>query len=253
MPSLEVTKILAQVNGGLYEEALNLSVDATRAEINRAHIRRLHEFSDNPTVREALNKVKGIITTEGVCDKARRLVRLDKREAALAFLIRSIDDESDAEEHHLLGYIFSRLGRNGEARTHLEKAAELRGDALDYLWLGSTYERLDMFNEAIACYESAVRQRGDAEECRQLGNILIRMERFDEALPLLNRAANLGAMDHDLEEKRRTLLHKRRVQRVKRMGKRALEQVRASSPSLVLSLAAGTVVVVGILLFLLWG
>ena len=253
MAPLEVTKILAQVNGGLYEEVLNLSVDATRAEINRAHIRRLHEFSDNPTVREALNKVKGIITTEGVCDKARRLVRLDKREAALTFLIQSIDDKSDAEEHHLLGYIFSRLGRNGEARTHLEKAADLRGDALDYLWLGSTYERLDMFNEAIACYESAVRQRGDAEECRQLGNILIRMERFDEALPLLNRAANLGAMDHELEEKRRTLLHRRRVQRVKRMGKRAFEQMKASSPRLVLGLAAGTVVIIGTLLFLFWG
>ncbi len=253
MAPSEVTKILAQISGGLYEEALDLSVDATRSEINRAHIRRLHEFSDNPTVREALNKAKGIITTEGVCDKARRLVRLDKREAALTSLIRSINDKSGAEEHHLAGYIFSRLGRNGEARIHLEKAAKLRGDALDYLWLGSTYERLNMFIEAIACYESAVRQRGDAEECRQLGNILIRMERFDEALPLLNRAANLGAMDHELEEKRRTLLHKRRVQRMKRMGKRALEQMRASSPRLTLGLAAGTLVIAGTLLFLFWG
>lgn len=253
MTPSEVTKILAQISGGLYEEALGLTVDATRADINRAHIRRLHEFSDNTAVREALNKVKGIITTEGVCDKARRLVRLDKREAALAFLVRSIDDESDAEEHHLLGYIFSRLGRNGEARAHLEKAAELRGDALDYLWLGSTYERLNMFQEAIACYESAVRQRGDAEECRQLGNILIRMERFDEALPLLNRAANLGPMDHELGEKRRTLLHRRRVKRVKRMGKRIFERMRASSPRLVLGLAAGTVVIIGTLLFLFWG
>ncbi len=41
MTPSEVTKILAQVSGGLYEEALDLSVDATRSEINRAHIRRV--------------------------------------------------------------------------------------------------------------------------------------------------------------------------------------------------------------------
>jgi len=222
MTRSEIAEVLARVASGQYEEALGVPIGASRAQINRAHIRQLNRFKDSPTTREALNRAKGLLTCESGAQRGRRLLRLGKRDEALAQLRASVRTDAGAEEHHLLGVTLHQLGRDDEARAHLEVAVRMRGSATDLLWLGYTLERMGLLDEALVPYEQAVRMRGAAEECRQLGNVLMVLDRYDEALPLLNRAAaNLGSMDHDLDERRRAIVARQRLRRVRRIGERA--------------------------------
>jgi tetratricopeptide (TPR) repeat protein len=220
MTRSELAEVLAQVASGQYEEALGVPIGASRTQINRAHIRQLNRFKDSPTTREALNRAKGLLTCESGAQRGQRLLRLGKRDEALAQLRASVRADAGAQEHHLLGVTLHQLGRDDEARAHLEVAVRMRGNATDLLWLGYTLERMGLLDEALVPYERAVRMRGAAEECRQMGNVLMVLDRYDEALPLLNRAASMGPTDHELDERRRAIVTRQRLRRVRRIGAR---------------------------------
>jgi tetratricopeptide (TPR) repeat protein len=216
-----VSALLESLAGGRYEEALGLRHDADREEINRAHVRALFRFRSDPAAREALNRVKGLLAEETPVGKARRLLRLERREEALAHLARALHgdppglpERERAEAHHLAGWALFQLGRYPEALPHLERAALLRGQALDEIWLGHTLERLSRLEPALECYRRAVALRGHAAECLLLGNALLGRDRWEEALPLLERARVLGADAPDLATVRGRLVRRRRRARL---------------------------------------
>lgn len=218
--------ILDSVSGGRYEDALGVPVGASPPEINRAHVLLLHRHRDNPAVREALNRAKGVLGRETRIERARRLLRIGHTEEALAALRPENEEPGDAEQIHLIGYALYQLGRYGEAVGYLERAAELRRGATDLLWLGNAFERLERWESAAASYEYAVQLRGSAIECHLLGNALVKLERFDEALPAFERAISLGMLDDELLEKRRAVLRRRGRTRLKGKLQGAISQLR---------------------------
>ncbi len=226
-------RILEHVAGGRYEEALGVGHDATRDEINRSHVRALFRFRGKAAVLEALNRVKGLLADETPIEKARRLLRLERREEALWHLARALDrdrcglsDRNRAEAHHLAGWALFQLGRTPEARPHLEAAASLRGNAADEIWLGSALERLGLLETALDRYRRAVELRGHATERLLLGNALLRLDRWEDALPHLERAQSEEACPPDLADLLRRLNARRRRARIRGSLRRAADFAR---------------------------
>ena len=124
MTGNDATRVLSDVAGGRYESALGIPFDAPREAINRAHIRLSFHYRDDPDLREALNRAKGVLTDERPLERARRLIRIERREEALHHLRRdrdrgALDDSELPEAHHLIGYVLYQLGRYREAREQL--------------------------------------------------------------------------------------------------------------------------------------
>ena len=217
------TRLLEDVAGGRYEEALGVPYDPTRDAINRAHVRALARHREDGSLREALNRAKGVLAGETPLEKARRLVRIDRREEALVHLERELEARAGAEAHHLAGYVLAGLGREVEAREHLARAAALRGSALDEIWLGDACERLGDLEAALECYRRAIRARGHATEHALAGKVLDRLGRSAEALSHLDRALALGLRDAEVAERRRTLARRQRRSRLRgRVGRAAV-------------------------------
>jgi tetratricopeptide (TPR) repeat protein len=239
---LAAARLLEHIAGGRYEEALGLGHDATREEINRAHVRALFRFRGEAAIREALNRVKGLLADETPLEKARRLLRLERREEALWHLARALEgdgagltERERAEAHHLAGSALFRLERYREARGHLELAASLRGGAADEIWLGNTLERLGLLEPALERYRRAVELRGHATERLLLGNALLASGRWEEALPCLERSRSGDGDTPDVVEIVRRLNALRRRARLRRTLRRGADFARREPLDLVLA------------------
>jgi len=231
MTGNDAARVLSDVAGGRYESAFGIPFDAPREALNRAHIRLSFRHRDNPELREALNRAKGVLASERPLERGRRLIRIERREEALAQLERAVDEgllagTELAEGRHLLGYVLYQLGRYRDARAQLEQAVDLRGSASDHVWLGTTLERLEAYDAAVDRYRAAVNLRDHATECQLLGNVLVKMERYDEALPALDRAVELGLVDHELLERRRMIRGRRTRRRLVHGVQSAFSRIR---------------------------
>lgn len=193
-------RILSLVSERRFEEALGVSLDATRQEVNRAHVRLLHRHRSRPLVREALNRAKSAMASETDRDRGRRLVEMGRHHEALTFLERAATRDPCAEALNALGRVLYRLARHEQALSHLGRAMELRGSLVDRLWLGRTLDAMGRSEEALDHFIVLVQERGAASDHHLVGVTLFGLQRYDEALVHLERAAALGddPMDHEL-------------------------------------------------------
>jgi tetratricopeptide (TPR) repeat protein len=188
----ERLRIRDHVQSGRYEEALSVSVHASRAEVNRAHIRLLSRHRDCVDTRELLNHAKSRIAGESDIEKGRRFIRIGLKEEALALLMPALEDGGDPDDYLVVGQTLEQAWRLEAALPFFEKAAELRGNAYDHLWHGTVLERLERYNDAIREYERAVALRGSADDHRSLGGVLLKNRRLEEAGVHLIKAVELG-------------------------------------------------------------
>ncbi len=228
MAATDPVTVAALIEGGRYEEAMGVPVNASRAQLNRAHITGLHRFRENPVLRESLNRIKGILAAESRTQKADRLIRTGLFEQTVEFLSGDDGPGSSAQEHHLLGFVLQRLGRNAEALVYLEAAVELRGSLSDRVWLGNVLETEGRLLEAVDQYRIVVEQRGGSFECRLLGDVLVQLGSLDEAALYIERAAMWDPLDMELARKRKQLRRKTRLKRIRRLPGRMLNVLNSS-------------------------
>lgn len=190
--------VLQQLTSGQYEEALGIPVDATIAQINRAHIRQLHRYNRHNEVKEALNRAKGNLTGEDPSTKARRLLAISQPENALGVLRANLNGNSSGHEYHLIGYTLYQLNRYEEAKGYMETAASIRSTPFDFIWLGNTLERLRDFKNALVQYHNAIDQRGGEIEYRLAGNMYLETNDLDNALQYYQKARESGCEDPEL-------------------------------------------------------
>ena len=229
-PPRTAAGLIDSAAGGRYEDVLGVGYDATREQINRAHVRALFRFRGNTVAEEALNRAKGLLAEERTLDKARRLLRIERREEALEHLGRLLEDsrrppsrEDRAEAHHLAGWTLFRLERCAEALPHLERAAALRGLAADEVWLGNALEHLGLIERALDCYRRAVESRGHPAERRLLCKALLALDRWEEALSCCGSQCGRHP---ELDEIRRHLDRRRRRSRMRGALGRAVAALR---------------------------
>ncbi len=192
MVESEGNRIRECVRACRYEEALSISLESSRSEINRAHIRLLSRYRECPGIRELLNHAKSRVTKESDLAKGRRLTRIGRKAEALKYLAKALAKGGDADDCLLAGQTFAQEWRLREALDYFERATGLRGDATDYLWLGTTLEQLGRHEQALAAFERAVKLRGEVDDYRSVGNLLLKMQRFVDAREYLEKAVSLG-------------------------------------------------------------
>ena len=189
------------VSKGCYEDALGITVSATKAEVARAHIRQLHRFTGSESTREALNQAKTTLVGESAERKIQRLVKIDQLDAALMVLEQVQGQRESAYICYMFGYILYRMGRYVESGRHLASAFELSGSPFHAVWLGYALERQGKLKEALEKYLWAIEQRGNETEYRLAGNICFHIGDFKNACVYLEKAISLGCRDEDVSEK----------------------------------------------------
>ncbi len=191
MVDSEGRRIRECVDAGRYEEALSVSFDSSRAEINRAHIRLLSRYRRYPSIRELLNQAKSRIAAETAFQKGCRLNRLGRKEEALRYLTQPLAREDNPDDLLMVGQTLAQTWRVGEALPYFEKCVRLRGEATDYLWLGTTLEQLGRNDEALNAYRCAIDLRGCAADYQFAGSLLLKTGAPSEALGYLTAAVRL--------------------------------------------------------------
>ena len=189
---MDKLRIKMCVEEGRYEEALQVSVDWTPSEVNRAHIRLSAKYRDHAGVRELLNRAKGRLINESVLERGRRYSCIGLKERATTLLTQALKDGGEPDDFLLVGQLLEQLRPIEYALEYFEAAVRLRGDAGDRLWLGAALERLSRTTEALEQCEEAVRLRGAAADYLAKGTLLYRLKKFEEAEPVLQKAASLG-------------------------------------------------------------
>ena len=189
---MEKLRIKMCVEEGRYEEALQISVDWTPSEVNRAHIRLSAKYREYAGVRELLNRAKGRLINESVLERGRRYSCIGFKERATALLVKALEQGGEPDDFLLVGQLLEQLRPIEYALEYFETAVRLRGDAADRLWLGTAYERLSRIEDAMAQYNKAILLRGAAADYLAKGTLLYRFKKFDEAEPILQIAASLG-------------------------------------------------------------
>ncbi len=191
MVDSEGRRIRECVDAGRYEEALSVSFDSSRTEINRAHIRLLSRYRGYPSIRELLNQAKSRIATETTFQKGCRLNRLGRKEEALRYLTKPFTRNNNPDDLLMVGQILAQTWRVDEALPYFDQCVRLRGEAADYLWLGTTLEQLGRHEEAFSAFKSAIDLRGCATDYQFAGSLLLKKGATSEALRYLTAAAKL--------------------------------------------------------------
>jgi tetratricopeptide (TPR) repeat protein len=154
-------RIIELVDGCRYEQALGVTYDASRASVNRSHVKLLHRFRDHPSVREALNRAKSELTSEPASQKGRRLAQLAAHAEALPHLRTAVRQGTDVEDHVRLGLALERLERLDEALPHFLRAVTARGLAIDHHRLGAALFHLGRYQDARPHLQRAVEHGHD--------------------------------------------------------------------------------------------
>lgn len=163
-------RIIELVAGCRYEQALGVPFDASRAVVNRSHVRLLFAFRDHPAVREALNRAKSVLASERGPEKGRRLARISRHAEALPYLRAALRRGEDIEDHVRLGRALERLERLDEALPHFARAAAGRGLAIDHHRLGAALFHLGRLEDARPHLERALEMGHDVLDQEMLAS-----------------------------------------------------------------------------------
>lgn len=207
------------VSLGCYEEALGVSVEATDAELARAHIRQLHRYAGSETGREALNHARTMLSAESTERKVQRLLNIDQLEAARAIMVKVLETHDSAYNLYMLGYILYRMDRYVESARYMKSAFSLSQSPFHAIWLGYALERQGKLREALAQYLWAVKRRGNETEHRLAGTVYFHLGDSGNACHYLEKAVSMGCRDEDVLEKiamaRQKLKYEKLISRVK--------------------------------------
>lgn len=116
--------------------------------------------------------------------------------AAIDLIQKSINlDDSLADSHALLGYLYTLTRQHDKAIAQGERAVELEpNSSLSYLWLGSSLNYYGRTEEAVAMIEKAIRLNPMPPSLVNvfLSSALLNAGRYDEAVTVSRKAANLS-------------------------------------------------------------
>jgi tetratricopeptide (TPR) repeat protein len=185
-------RIIELVAGCRYEQALGVDLDASRACVNRSHVKLLHRFRDHPSVREALNRAKSVLLSERGLQKGRRLARLSCHVEALPYLRQAVREGGDVEDHVRLGLALEGLERLEEALPHFGRAVSVRGLAIDHHRLGAALLHLGRLEAAHRHLERAVELGHDVLDQEMLACCVERI-RLSRRRTLVDRVRGLVA------------------------------------------------------------
>jgi len=203
--------IIRWVSLGHYEKALDISFEASRFEISRAHIRKLHLCTSSPLAREYLNRAKSALFEETASRRANRLLAIGETQNALIVLQQTLNENSNAHEYHMVGYVLLQLNRCNEAAFYMQKAFALAPTPFNAIWLGQTFEQMNLRSEALEKYLHAIAERGNETEFRLAGNLSYHMGDLRGALAYLLRAVEAGCTDDETLERIRTIRQRLRI------------------------------------------
>ncbi len=185
-------RIIELVAGCRYEQALGVPFDASRASVNRSHVKLLFRFRDHPSVREALNRAKSVLAAEQGPEKGRRLAHNSRHAEALPYLHAAVLQGADLEDHVRLGRALERLERLDEALPHFARAASRRGLAIDHHRLGAALYHLGRLEDARPHLERAVELGHDVLDQEMLASCTERI-RLGRRRTLADRVRGLVA------------------------------------------------------------
>ena len=119
MVESEAKRIKECVEAGRYEESLSVGLDAARAQINRAHMKLLARFRNNPAIRAHINEAKSRLTNETDLQKGRRLTRIGRKEEAVRYLVAALEKQGSADDYLLAGQTLDQTWRLEAALPYL--------------------------------------------------------------------------------------------------------------------------------------
>ncbi len=247
MVEAEAKRVIACVEAGRYEDALSVELQATRQQINRAHMKLLARFRGRPDIRALLNEAKSHLTSESDLTRGRRFTRIGRKEEAVPYLVRGLEKGGSADDMLLAGQTLEQTWRIEEARHYFERAVAIRGEPTDYLWLGTVQSQLGEFENAEACFTFAVKQRGTVDDRRLLGSLCLKIGKLDLAEQQLRRAYAMGDLSCEqlLQE---CAAKKSRAKMTKLLSAVAVARGFAKAHPLLTSLAGVALIATGALL-----
>jgi tetratricopeptide (TPR) repeat protein len=198
---------IEMVEAERYEEALGVSVSASRAEATAAFIRLSGRYSGQDRVLIALNKARSAMLSETEVQKGVRLSRLKyldklrRQEEELASYDRALAiDPEDSTAWYNKGRTLSQLGRHEEALDAHDRALAIDPfDSATWFQKGLTLYELGRHEEALGPYDCALDiDPDDSATWFQKGLTLDKLGRHEEELASYDRALTIDPEDSNV-------------------------------------------------------
>lgn len=121
-------KVIELVEQERYEEALGISLNASKRKINKAHITLTNKFRSEAKVKKALSIAKNDLINESIPDQGVRFVKIQKFKKAFPYLKKGLKIRGSYEDYYMYGKCLLMLGKDEKGMEYMRKGAKMSND-----------------------------------------------------------------------------------------------------------------------------